>query len=109
MYEETSYLNDNEKAAIQVFYESDVMREAVKKVLLANLYEATLEPGKGTDPLKNLALVFVSQNLEAEDAKIGANLRALYHGINALEIGFNRLKDIKGVKPEPEPEENPAV
>lgn len=103
------YLNDNEKAAIQMFYESEVMREAVKKVLLESLYEGTLEPGKKSDPLKNLALVFVSQNLDKDDSKIGANVRALYHGINALELGFNKLADIKGTQPEPEDEENPAV
>lgn len=103
------YLNDNEKAAIQMFYESEVMREAVKKVLLESLYEGTLVPGKKADPLKNLALVFVSQNLGADDSKIGANVRALYHGINALELGFNKLADIKGAKPTPEEEENPAV
>lgn len=103
------YLNDNEKAAVELFYKSDVMREAVKKVLLSAIYDGTLEKGQKADPLQNIALVFVSQNLDADDSKLGANLRALYHGINALELGYNKLRDIKGVKAEPEPEENPAV
>lgn len=102
------FLSDNEKAAIIMFNESDVMKEAVRKVLLEALYSGSLEKGQKADPLQNIALVFVSQNLDKPDTEIGANLRALYHGINYLEIGFNNLAKYKRPK-EANPISNPAI
>jgi hypothetical protein len=104
----TDILNDVEQAAVTAFYANEGMRESVKKVLLAALYtNGTLKPGVTTDPLKNLALVHVSQHPELSDEQVGANLRALYHGINALEVGFNNLANYKKVEPK-EKKENKA-
>lgn len=102
------YLNDVEKVAIQQFYEHTTMREAVKKVLLEAIYKSgTLKPGEPADALKNLALVFVSQHPEIPNEQLGANLRALYHGINALEVGFGNLAQFKQEEPK-QPKTNKA-
>jgi len=91
-------LNDVEKAAVTQFVEFETMREAVKKVLLFSLYTSgTFKPGEKVDPLQNLSLVFVSQHLDSKDEVLGANLRALYHGINALVVGFNKLDEFEKV------------
>jgi hypothetical protein len=100
-------LNDLEKAAVQMFYEHVTMREAVKKVLLKQIYDnGTLKPGVPADPLKNMALVFVSQAPGATDEQVGRKVRAIYEGINAIEVGFGELANYKK---EPEPEEKPKT
>lgn len=106
---EPEILNDLEKAAVQMFYEHETMREAVKKVLLRQIYDCgTLKPGKPADPLKNIALVFVSREPNATDEQVGRKLRAIYEGINAIEVGFGELANYKKEEDKPKPKENPA-
>lgn len=102
-------LNDLEKVAVQQFYEHETMREAVKKVLLRQVYDSgTLKPGEPADPLKNLALVFVSQFPGATDEQLGRKTRAIYEGINAIEVGFGELASYKQVEEQPKPKVNKA-
>lgn len=107
--EKQEYLSDLEKAAIAQFYAFETMREAVKKVLLKQIYDnGTLKPGVKADPLKNIALVFVSNNLDKPNEVLGENIRSIFQGINALEIGFNELATFQK-KDEQPTDENPAV
>ena len=105
---EPEFLNDAEKDAVRYFNEAEVMREAVKKVLLKALYSSgTLKPGAHADPLKNIALVFVSNARDASNEQVGAEVRALYQGINAIEVGFGELASYKKEVPK-EPKINKA-
>ena len=94
------FLNDNEKAAVQYFHENEVMREAVKKVLLAAVYSnGTLKPGAPATPLTNSAITFVHTNPGATDEQVGANLRSFYKGVMFIEEGFNYIAQQIKVEP----------
>lgn len=100
-------LNEVEKAAVQAFYENEGMRESVKKVLLAGIYEHVLSPGEKVDVLGNRAFWFVSHNMDKSNEVIGENTKTLYQGLNALEVSFNKLAEYKKVEPA-EPKKNKA-
>ena len=97
------FLNDVEKAAVQAFYENEGMRESVKKAMLATIYTCSvMKPGKPTtdmDFLRNPVLATIINNLKDSDEILGANVRSLAQGLNALEVAFNRLAEVKKVEP----------
>ena len=104
------FLNDTEKLALQNFAENDVQREAVKKVLLFEIYHnGTLNIGETPDPLRNGILGLVSRGPALDNETLGRALRAQWEGINYLEVGFQELEKFK-TKPEEEKEnqDNPA-
>ncbi len=91
-----SYLDDLEKEKVIQFFEDDVMREAVKKVILEPIYfQGTLKKGQKADPTKNFGLVFVSNNKGLTDGRMGSYMRALWEGINFVEMGFAKLSTFK--------------
>lgn len=80
------------------------MSEAVRKVLLAGLYShGVVEKGLSHNPLINgaFSLVALAGENPIPDAELGAHLRGTWFGINALEMAFKRLQDIRSEKPEP--------
>lgn len=108
------YLSDEEKEKIVRFNEDTKLVEAVRKVMLAGLYKAgTLREGLGADPLKNgaLTLAFATLNVRAAltDEQLGQDIRALAHGLNALETAFQELNKIKLDLGETKPESNEAI
>lgn len=85
------YLNDIEKEQIEAFYKNEVMREAVKKVLLAGIYQnGTLKAGEKAEPNKNFALYLASQPGIANEV-LGADLKAAAEGIRVVETAFKEL------------------
>jgi hypothetical protein len=101
-------LNDVEKAAVQKFIEFETMREAVKKVLLAALYEnGTLKPGIPADPTRNASFAIVANQSGASNEQIGAELRAMWEGVRIVENAFNKMAEYKKVEPE-KPKPNKA-
>lgn len=95
------FLNDQETAAVQLFYQSSVMREAVRKVLLAGAYEnGTLQAGKEANATTNFALSLVAQGETISNEQLGADLRASWEGIRLVENAFNKMGEIKKVEPE---------
>ncbi len=93
-------LNETEKILVQQFYQNELMREAVKKVLLKAIYsDGVLKPGEPADPMQNLLVSWVSSNLDKPDAEVGSNVRAVFWGLNSLQIGFNNLSTYKKVEP----------
>lgn len=96
------YLDDQEKQAIDRFNKDDVMKEAVRKVLLAGLYEnGVLKKKKAASPLYNFALSLANgSNGEFTDEQIAKRLRAQWEGILAVEKGFTELARITLVKEE---------
>ncbi len=91
------YLTESEVQKVESFCADEVMFGAVKKVILQHLYnQGVITKGEAHNPLKNRALTLVSGNID--DAELGSRLRALWEGINALESGYEELKNIKSKK-----------
>ncbi len=109
------FLNDLEKDKLQSFIADEVMMEAVKKVMLAVIYnQGTINPGEKTSPTKNafLALVFKTIRGEAiaKNEQLGEDLRAMAYGVNYLEAGFAQLLKLNSKVPNGEtPAGNPAI
>lgn len=100
--ENNFFLSDEEVALIGQFIQNGKLVEAVKKVLLATLYDnGTLKPDVSANPLKNWALgAFFSTDADSiDDAKLGAAIRASAMGIQMLESGLKKLQEIGTPKP----------
>lgn len=108
----SEFLNDHEMDKLIQFNGDTVLKEAVRKVLLAGLYQnGTLKKGKPAVTLFNAALGTVSgaRANKLTDAEIGADLRAHWEGLNALEGAFNDIGKILDNKTPKVPEKNPAL
>lgn len=96
------YLTDLEIVEIERFCGNEVMFGAVKKVLLRHIYsQGVLVKGeKNHNPLKNRAfsLVSLATNNPIPDEQLGAHLRGIWEGVNALEGGYAELEKIKSDK-----------
>lgn len=91
-----SILSDLEKKKVQQFYDDDVMREAVKKVLLVGIYDnGSLKKGQHADPRRNFILSLANPEESLPDDILGQRVRAAWEGVNALESGFSVLADFK--------------
>lgn len=93
------YLTDLEIVKIETFCADKEMHEAVRKVLLQALYtHGTVQKGKDVfNPQTNAALSLASLAVAnpIPDAEIGAQVRAMFAGINALKNAFDSLNNIK--------------
>lgn len=107
-----SFLTDLERVKLTEFESDIVMKESVKKFLLAGLYfNGTLKKGVPASPSTNFALGLVASYeglKELSDEEAGARLRAAWEGIKILENGFNELSKYK-IEEERSSKENPAV
>jgi len=99
-------LDDSEKLAVQMFYDNEKQREAVRKVLLMPMYyQGVLKKGKKANMLNNWACSGLQNNNE----NLGAVVRAVNMGINFIDDGFDLLSTFKKEEEEPnEPSKNPA-
>lgn len=103
------YLNDIEKEQIEVFYKNDVMREAVKKVLLAGIYyNGTLKAGVKAEPAKNFALAIASQR-GLTNEQIANDMRAIVEGISIVEGAFKELGTFNKLVVAERVKVNPAI
>lgn len=94
------YLNDLEIAKVEAFCADTEMFEAVKKVLLKEVYtNGVIAKGQPHNALKNRALVLVQSGVD--DVVLGSQLRALWEGVQAVEGGFVELEKIKSKVAEP--------
>ena len=101
------FLNDKEKLAIQMFVDNSTQMEAVKKVLLWEIYQnGTLKSGEEPNPLRNSALGLAA-TME-DPTKIGVRLMAMWEGINFLEGGFKQLVNYSKKDIPPKPKVNEA-
>lgn len=103
------YLSDIEKDKIINFNNDEVLVNAVRKVLLAVMYDnGTLRKDLAPDPLKNgalgLAFLAIGGKGVVSNADLGEDLRGLAQGVSLLENGLNQLSKIKK---EEEPVESP--
>ena len=105
-------LNEIEKAKINQFLEDEVMKEAVKKVLLADIYDNGVlkegEPANKQNWVFGLVMNEAGQDYKQTNEEIGEKLRACIEGIRAVELGFKHLEEFKIIKIETTPKENGA-
>lgn len=106
-------LNDLQVQKIEAFVKDTEMFDAVRKVLLASIYEhGTVKEDYIPDPLINgaFSLVHLTTNNPIPDEVIGQQLRAQWAGVNILQNAIQELHSIKSEPVEsPYTEENPAV
>lgn len=107
------YLTDLEIEKIEAFCNDEAMQEAVRKVLLANLYySGALKRGEKLEP-KNQAFNLIATAYQAgngiSNEAIGEEIRALYEGVNTVEQAFAHLKTIKKPKDVVETPYNDAI
>lgn len=103
---------DLEIAKIESFCKDEEMFNAVRKVMLAGIYEhGTIQRGFTPDPLKNgaLSLVHLSSANPITDEVLGQHIRGVWEGLNALQNAFQNLRAIKSEKKEIESPFNEAV
>ncbi len=88
------YLSDVEKEQLVAFNQNPILREAVKKVLLAGLNEnGVLKAGKQANMTQNAALYLVSQAQDVSNEALGADLRAYWNGLKTVENAFNKISE----------------
>lgn len=95
------YLTEGEILKIEKFNQDPELVEAVRKVLLQGLYShGVIEKGKKHNPLQNgaLSLVSLSTKNPLPDEQLGAHIRGIWAGLNALENAFEDLVSIKSAK-----------
>src|SRR3990167_8331136 len=95
-------LDDQERLAIQMFYDNVVQREAVRKVLLAGVYQnGTLKKGKPANPLNNFTLGLIANKVELKltNEQIGEHLAAQWEGMSIVELAFSNLAKFQRDEP----------
>jgi len=105
-------LSDVEKQKIKSFVLDDVMREAVRKVLLFGLEVAgKFEKGKAVDVERNFAFSTIAEfGDRIDNEKLGAAHRALWEGLRLLQTSFKDLTSLSEEKKQDKVEKkNPAV
>lgn len=106
------FLTDLETQKIELFCKDKEMKEAVRKVLLAGIYShGTIKKDGAFDPLENSAyhLAALAVTNPIPDEEIGANVRAMFAGLNAMKNAFDELESIKMVKEVTLEEVNEAI
>jgi len=101
-------MNDIEKDKLIAFCKDEIMFQAVKKYILYYLYQGIAQQGKPFNGGINYALQLAWERqggvlgsngqvvayVPNDDARLGADLRALARGINIIESGFKEISDI---------------
>ena len=102
------YLNDKEKALIIAFNTNQPMVEAVRKVLMAPMYQqGVLAKGRKLESdSKNWVYSLIDNS--KSDEEIGKSVRAAVQGISFLQAGFENLTSFQPDAPKKEGK-NPAL
>lgn len=113
-YDILDELTDIERDKILAFNQDETLVEAVRKVLLATLYQnGTLRKGKKSNPTLNGAMALVSLASSGKgvvtNQDLGEDLRGLWMGIQLLEQGLKKLATIKKIDGKGEEPSNPAI
>ena len=104
------YLTELEIEKIEALCKDEVMYEAVRKVLLAQVYYAgALKKGEKLEPRNqayNLLAAAYQNGNQVTNEVLGQELRGQYEGVNTVEQAFAQLKKLKSDKKD-EPVESP--
>lgn len=106
------FLTDLEIAKIEAFCKDEALYNAVRKVLLQGIYEhGTVKKEGIPNPLVNGAFSLAALSMEnpIPDEQLGAHIRAMWAGVNAMKNAFDTLDTIKSQKDEIESPYNEAV
>lgn len=95
---------ERKKELLAQFAGNDELKEAVKEVILASIYEnGVIAAGKKHQPMRN---VFMSLFLNSDDAmsvqELGLKAIAMSEGMRLLENAFDKIDDYKVTKKEGE-------
>ena len=94
-----SFLSDVEKSALQAVADNALVVNALKKVILADVYfKGTLRAGIAPDATRNSAFALAFAKPDASNESLGADVRAQSEGVRLVESGFSRLDKFKSVK-----------
>jgi len=111
----SQYLSDIEKTKVEIFNQDTILVNAIRKILLASIYEnGTLKKDVSPDPTRNAALALANLAISGKgvvtNADLGEDIRGLMQGISLLEQGLAHLAKITSKKEgEPENTDNPGV
>ena len=104
-----SILNEQEQTFIRNFADNPKMVEAVRKALLAGLYEqGVLKKNNTSDTLINAALAPLLGGQKISNEEMGAYARALCEGLRWIESAFEGLQAYKTQEKRGEVKENQA-
>lgn len=102
-------LTEIERDKVIQFCADGIMREAVKKYVLAVLYkQGVIEKGQTHNARVNFALNLAwpatnPQGMPRTDEELGQNLRAMTYAVQLIESGFKEMEEMQ--KPEEMKEE----
>lgn len=104
-------LDTIERDLLKQFAENEKLMEAVRKVILKEIYaQGRLKEGEAVND-RNFAFGLVMDATgnvyKKTNEELGAELRACVEGMRFLQMGFNELKKFKEVKSE-DKKTNPA-
>lgn len=104
-----SILDEQEQTQIKRFVENEKLKEAVKKALLAGLYEqGTLKKYKPADSLSNIAFGLLFEGDNPNNEKLGEKVRALWEGVRNIENAFEYMEGYKQIQQERSGNQNQA-
>ena len=93
-------LSDLEKLKLKAFISDEVAVQALKKVLLADMYNVgVVKKEENLEPRKNWVYGIImnefGQDYNIKNEDIGAKVRAVVEGTRALELAFKELEKLK--------------
>ena len=93
------YLTEKEKLELKKFINNKAQVEAVKKVLLTDIYGVgTIEKGKPVHARRNwvfgLMMNEAGQNFKVTNDELGQNVRGCIEGIRAVELAFKEMEKL---------------
>lgn len=107
-----TYLSEKEQVLVGEFIKNHELAEAVKKVLLADVYKnGVLKPGEKAEPTRNAAFGLFFSNDKGgavTDEALGRELRAMAMGVHTIESAFIRMQNYVPKPANPAGGKNPA-
>lgn len=103
------FLSQAEKDLLRSFADNTQLLEAVKKVVLADVYyKGTLRATIPADPTRNAALAFAFSDKTPTNEQLGQDIRAFGEAVRLVEGGFSRVDKFKTPPPPVKPPVNQA-
>jgi len=107
------YINEAEKNELVKLSENEVMKEAIKKILLADIYHnGTLEKDRGSEIHRNwvfgLVMNEMGQDFKQTDSELGAKLKNCIEGIRTVQQAFKKIEEYRPIKAVATEKKNPA-
>ena len=96
-----NYLSERETIELTKLVENPVCLEAMKKILLAPVYDQGVLKGSDAEPTKNFALQkamsAIQSNPSIDDKALGEDVRANTQAIRLVELGIEELNNFKTI------------